>query len=360
VLAVQPICVPILRRLKVMTLRGAEQLGVFSAVSRSRWRQQRLLILCYHGISLADEHQWSDAYIPESHLRRRFEILRDNHYSVLPLGEALERLSRDDLPPAAVAITFDDGLYDFYAKAQKLVYEFAFPVTAYVPTYYALFSRPVFDLACSYFLWKGRGRHIDFGTLLPEPTRATIPLDSAVRDALHLRIRSHVNSVRYSAADKDSMLGELSLKVGVDWQSFVRSRMLQLMSPEEIASLDRRYIDVQLHTHRHRTPRDSGLFMRELDDNIAALDSMGFSSGGLRHFCYPSGDADPLFYPWLEARGIRSATTCEPRMVSRQTHWLNLPRLVDTTGLTETEFQGWVSGVASFVPRRRRAAAADW
>jgi hypothetical protein len=360
VLAVQPICVPILRRLKVMTLRGVEQLGVFSAVRRSRWRQQRLLILCYHGVSLVDEHQWSDAYIPETHLRRRFEILRDGRYSVLPLGEALERLSRDDLPPGSVAITFDDGLYDFYSKAQKLVCEFGFPVTVYVPTYYSIFSRPVFDLASSYFLWKGRGRRIGFGALLPQPTRASIPLDSALREALHLKIRSHVNAAGYSAAEKDLMLGELSAQVGLDWESFVKSRMLQLMSPDEIAALDRRYVDVQLHTHRHRTPRNSSLFMRELDDNIAALDSMGFSRGGLHHFCYPSGDADPLFYPWLEARGIRSATTCEPQMVSRATHWLNLPRVVDTVGLTETEFEAWVSGVASFVPRRKRAAAGEW
>ena len=108
-LAVQPICVPILRRLKVITLRGVEQLGVFSAVSRSRWRQHRLLILCYHGVSLDDEHQWSDAYVPEAHLRRRFEILRDKRYTVLPLGQAHEGFALAHGKQASKVLLRPDG-----------------------------------------------------------------------------------------------------------------------------------------------------------------------------------------------------------------------------------------------------------
>jgi hypothetical protein len=110
-------------------------------------------------------------------------------------------------------------------------------------------------------------------------------------------------------------------------------------------------VDVQLHTHRHRTPRDYVLFMRELDDNIAALESMGFARDGLRHFCYPSGDADPFFYSNLKARGIVTATTCEPQIASASTHRLNVPRVMDTMAMTETEFRGWLSGVASWVSR---------
>jgi hypothetical protein len=160
--------------------------------------------------------------------------------------------------------------------------------------------------------------------------------------------------------EKDEMLAQLSTQVDVDWQAFLESRMLQLMSPAEIASLDERYVDVQLHTHRHRTPRDPTLFMRELDDNIAALESMGFPRAGRRHFCYPSGDSDPLFYPRLEARGIATATTCEPQMVTSSTHRLNVPRVVDTMAMTATEFRGWVTGVTALVPRRWKGEESDW
>src|SRR5215212_1083067 len=101
-----------LRQLKVRMLHTAERLGIFSRVGASNWRQRRLLILCYHSVSLQDEHEWSDAHVPVAHLRRRFEILREKPFTVLPLAEALERLSHDDLPPGSVSLTFDEGLYD--------------------------------------------------------------------------------------------------------------------------------------------------------------------------------------------------------------------------------------------------------
>jgi peptidoglycan/xylan/chitin deacetylase (PgdA/CDA1 family) len=339
----------ILRRLKLGALGAAECLGLFGALGDSSWRQSRLLVLCYHGVSLYDEHEFSDVHVSEEHLRRRFEILREERYAVLPLGEAFQRLSSNDLPPRSVVLTFDDGLHDFYAKARPLLYGFDYPATVYVATYYTTFPRPVFDMACGYLMWKGRGKEVSLARFLPDTRTMRLPWDDQERRSLHLRIRAHVNTARFSASEKDAMLSELSAAVGIDWQAFVASRMLQLMSPAEIANLNHGLIDVQLHTHRHRTPRDYGLFMRELDDNIAALESMGLPRDGRRHFCYPSGDADTLFYPSLEARGIATATTCEPQMVSKSTHRLNVPRVVDTMGMTETEFRGWLSGVSHFV-----------
>ena len=336
-----------------MTLQAAERAGVFARVSTSRWRQNRLLILCYHGVALADEHEWSDAHIPESRLRQRFEILRSKPCTVLPFREALERLTQGDLPPCSVTVTFDDGLYDFYERALPLIQEYEIPTTLYASTYYSTHRRPIFDPACSYLLWRGRGVLIEPGNLLPRPMRIRVPERASSRTALHLAIRAHMNAAGYSAVEKDAMLTHLAGQVGVDWNAFVGSRMLQLMSPSEFASLDRRLIDVQLHTHRHRTPRDESLFMQELDDNIAALEAMGLPRSGLTQFCYPSGDADPIFYPWLEARGIQSATTCEPRIATRRAHRLDLPRVIDTMAMSDAEFRGWTSGVCALLPRRR-------
>jgi hypothetical protein len=42
--------------IKGAILRVLNGAGIFELVADSRWRQQRLLILCYHGTSLADEH----------------------------------------------------------------------------------------------------------------------------------------------------------------------------------------------------------------------------------------------------------------------------------------------------------------
>jgi hypothetical protein len=63
---------------------------------------------------------------------------------------------------------------------------------------------------------------------------------------------------------------------------------------------------------------------------------------------------DPRFLPWLRALSIRSAATCEPGFVSPNTDLLQFPRLVDSWNLTRLEFEGWISGVASLLPRLAR------
>ena len=114
-----------LRRAALTSLKGA---GIFGVVENSRWRRERLLILCYHGVSLEDEHEWWPAlYVSPQHLERRLEILKRGQYNVLPLGEALQRLYCKDLPSRSVAITFDDGNYDFYRQAYPRLKQHSLP-----------------------------------------------------------------------------------------------------------------------------------------------------------------------------------------------------------------------------------------
>ena len=347
-----------LRTLKLAALRTVERLGAFGLTAQTRWRTQRLLLLCYHGISLEDEHECSDEHISAEHLRRRFEILRDERCTVLPLGEAVERLYRGTLPPRSVALTFDDGLYDFKARAYPLLQQFDYPATLYVASYYCLFPRPVFDVAAAYLLWKGRGRSLDTGELTADGRTVRIPEDHAERTALFLGIRAHLNGRGLNGAEKDALLRQLCERLGFNWSDFLASRIYQLMTPSELRSLDPRLVDLQLHTHRHRTPRDEQLFTRELDDNIAELIAVGRTRDQLRHFCYPSGDADAMFFPWLTARGVVTATTCDPQLATSRSHPLNLPRVIDTMSMTDTEFRSWLSGVSAFVPQRGQSRTA--
>src|SRR5437868_10648345 len=113
------------------------EMGGFRRVAGSAWRRRRLLILCYHGVSLRDEHEWhGELFVTPHFLRRRFEILRDGGYTVLPLGEAVRCLRGGTLPPRSVVLTFDGGFYNFRAAALPLPEEFGFPATNYASTYY--------------------------------------------------------------------------------------------------------------------------------------------------------------------------------------------------------------------------------
>src|ERR1700732_2301807 len=145
----------VLRTAKLAALGFLRGAGAFQFVAHSKWRRERLLILCYHGISLEDEHLWRpQLYVQAELLQKRFEMLRTMDCSVLPLSEALERLRSRGLPPRSVAITFDDGMYDFYKQAYPLLKKYDLPATVYQTTYYMDHEMPIFNLICSYMLWK--------------------------------------------------------------------------------------------------------------------------------------------------------------------------------------------------------------
>src|SRR5690348_8041315 len=114
-----------LRQAKLGALRVAEETGLSRLIASCSRRRRRLLILSYHGVSTCDEHEWNGGlYISAKLFRRRMELLARTDCSLLPLSVALERLFNGTLPPRAVAITFVDGLRDFYTVAFPIVKSF--------------------------------------------------------------------------------------------------------------------------------------------------------------------------------------------------------------------------------------------
>ena len=341
-----------LKKLKQATLKSLKTAGVSTLVENSRWRRQRLLILAYHGISLKDEHLWNPTqYMPPEVLRTRLKQLKKKRCNVVPLEEAIKRLYANDLPDRAVAITFDDGTADFYQKAFPLLKEFDVPATLYLTTFYSQYNRPVFDLMCSYLLWKGRSETFD----LKEITGDGLKIDlhnwnaqETARRAIHAFAREQ----KLSAEGKDSLLVSLARHLKVDYDALLDQRIMHNLAPAEVTQLAVSGVDIQLHTHRHRTPKDRQLFLREIQDNRTSIREMTGTNAS--HFCYPSGAYDLAFLPWLEESGIVSATTCETGFASAASNRLLLPRVLDAPGLSSIEFEGWLTGVSAALPRRRR------
>ncbi len=338
-----------LKQAKLLFLRTCEAAGLFRIALNSRWRKDHLLILCYHGISLEDEHEWDGSlYITRELLRRRMQTLSDHRCNVLPLDEAVQRLYAGSLPERSVAITFDDGTYDFYAAAWPVLSEFQYPVTVYLTTYYSEFNRPVFDVMVSYLLWKGRDRS---SFSWPEVLPHAVSLDDAgSRLAAHRHILNYAAAAGLSARQKDDLLAQLASLLNIDYDMLCRKRLLHIMTPEESRALAARGVDFQLHTHRHRVWRNREKFYRELDDNRARIEAV--SPVTPNHFCYTGGVYLPEFFRYLEDYGIASATTCEPGLCDRHSRRMCLPRLVDTSTLSDLEFRGWLSGVSAILPQR--------
>lgn len=344
-----------LKTFKKAALQSLKTTGVSTLVHNSSWRRQRLLILAYHGISLSDEHRWNGSqFLSTDTLRSRFELLKRSNCAVLPLDEAVERLYANDLPDRAVALTFDDGTSDFSRRALPLVKEFEFPVTLYLTTYYTYYQRPVFDLMCSYLLWLGRNETLNFRQLTGQDQQTELRTNDA-REAALSELQSFVRAQELSAEEKDEFAAKLAAHLRIDYAALLAQRVMHNLSPEEVKQLAQRGVDIQLHTHRHRTPKDRALFLREIDDNRRRIHEL--TARPTSHFCYPSGRYDAEFLPWLREAGVVSATTCETGFASRHSNPLLLPRFLDNENLSDIEFESWLKGVSLSRPRRRTAVS---
>jgi peptidoglycan/xylan/chitin deacetylase (PgdA/CDA1 family) len=341
-----------LRKLKLTGLSGASLVGVTKLIGKSRWRRNRLLILCYHGISQRDEHVWAPAlYIEQELLRKRMEHLRRLRCNVLPLQEAIDRLYRGDLPERSVVVTFDDGWHDFHSLAFPVLKELEIPTTVYLTTYYCNFNRPVFDTMVHYLLWKAEGRHFSLRSIVSEPLLLSGTGAGKAMEA----IRGYVRKEQLTGHQKDELQAELAAHLGIDFDELLREKFLHQMTPEEVKEVAAGGIDVQLHTHRHRVSKQQDRFDREIEDNRAQIQSMIGTKA--THFCYPGGNFLPEFEGWLSALGVASATTCVPEMCTAKSNRYFLPRLLDTANIQPEEFDAWLNGLGDLLPKRNYGPA---
>ena len=102
-----------------------------------RWipsARNRLLILIYHRV-----HASQDPLFPREVTAAVFDWqmeLISRHLTPLPLDEAVERCMRNDLPPRAVAVSFDDGYADNCTIALPILEKHAVPATFFITTGY--------------------------------------------------------------------------------------------------------------------------------------------------------------------------------------------------------------------------------
>ena len=154
----------------------------------------------------------------------------------------------------------------------------------------------------------------------------------------------------WTAAAKEDFLVRLSGRLGVDYGDIKKKRILHMISPEEAARMCAEGLDLQLHTHRHRVPRDASQPANELQDNVRIIEGVGARRPV--HFCYPSGSYTPELEVWLRDNGVVSAATCEPGLVQRRTNPYFLPRMLDQENFAPVEFKGWLSGLFPWMTKR--------
>lgn len=339
---------------KTSAFRALRSMGAFRLVAASPWRSRRLLILCYHGLSLADEHEWNpDLYVTPEHFRQRLQALRRLGCNVLPLREALQRLHSGTLPPRAVALTFDDGTTDFATRAIPILRDFGMHATLYLTTYYSERRFPIFDTGLSYLLWKARELPVTDAPLDAETGPLRVATAGERADSWR-RVRAAADDAALNGAEKDALLRRVAAHLALSYDECFADGKFYIMSPDEVRALPRDLVEISLHTHRHRTPRDRALFAREITENARSVGAILGPTSGIVDFCYPSGQYRGEFPGWLEELGVQSATTCVPGLATPASPRMLLPRLLDTTDTPDEVFEAWATGVAELFPRRAK------
>jgi len=301
-------------------------------------------------VSLADEHQWCpDLYVAASHLEARLELLRQHGCHVLPLREAVTYLYAGTLPERSVALTFDDGYYDFKARAWPLLRKYGYPATVYLTTGRVDHNLPNVNLLISYSLWASRQQTFN-GEGLPGLQGSYSLRTSAERQLLTQQIIEALRADLEGEHRRDEVARLVAERAGLDYQGLLEQRLLTLLRPNEVAQLAAQGVDFELHTHMHRTPDDPDEFVRDVLVNRNRLQTM--TGRTATHFCYPSGNYRSSYIPLLRRHGVEAATTCDPGLATATSDPMLLPRFIDTSAVSTLVFESWVTGVAACLPRR--------
>lgn len=256
-----------------------------------------------------------------------------SEFHVLPLFEIVERLDRGSvLPPAACAITFDDGWRDNLEHALPLLQSRGMPATLFAVTG-RIGTRGAFwpDEVMRRLRAAGRGAARELASRLgagsdPDPASALLAHLKALPQP---RLESALDLIRSATPATDEDSREL-----LDWG--------------ELEVLQRGGIDVESHaaTHAILTQLDPAAAGRELRSSLDALRARGL--GRRRLLAYPSGQADARIRELAAEAGYRAALTTENGLASRDCGLFALPRLGlhDDVSRTRSEFNFAVPGTA--------------
>lgn len=335
------------KRVKLAGLWVARGLGLF-ALAR-RLTSQTVKILGYHYVSMEDEEtRFPSLYLTPEELRGRLRHLQ-RHYQIVSLEEAVDALAEGRPGRGRVAITFDDGLYNFAGAAAPVLLEAGAPATVYVVSAHVQNEIPFCVMMLrDIFLTSD-------ATELASPIPGFEDLSIATeadRAAAEAELTEHLDALPHATPERLAFTKAVGAAFGVDVDGLIEQRIWDVLSPEEMRQLTQQGFSVQVHGHNH-------INVVEQTDDVFAEVSMcaeilaGCTDQPAVHYCYPFGLWCKDAWPALTHAGIRSATTTLYGPNGPETPLLSLRRYMDGGNLSQLEFEFELSGLRWLLWSRR-------
>ena len=243
-----------------------------------RRKHHHYQILVYHHVN--DERVPFVRSVPVKVFAKQMKILH-RYFNVLPLEELVERVALKDVPPNAVAITFDDGYQDNYGNAFPILKQFSLPATIFLATGVldnktVLWHDQVFDLF----------RRIITKSITIDGKEYPFSKVSEKRIALNTFLR---NIRLCNPQERDKRIRQLAIDMQVKETKRIRKRML---SWQEIREMSRYNISFGAHTVTHpiltRIPNAAVEY--EIITSRESIEKQ--LQIPIRLFAYPNGSCD--------------------------------------------------------------------
>jgi peptidoglycan/xylan/chitin deacetylase (PgdA/CDA1 family) len=294
---------------------------------------RRATILIYHGVSdkARSEIDSPGLHLPLAEFEAQMEFLARECNVLLLTGLVHHITERVPFPPAAVALTFDDGYANVIRCALPVLERLGLPALLY----------------CTAGLMGTREMHWNdvfsrAAARLPEPSRvdaSALPPEYAGEGwrARKQHLKDLPDATRRAFI---AQLTELIADLGPPGESRVASR-------EELAAWVAAGMAVGSHTMTHPIlPRLADADLEwELAESMRVLE--GVVGAPVTAFAYPNGGFDARVRDAVSSAGYTSATILGARDVILGCDLLALPRC--TSGTSVERLEGTVSGVEAAV-----------
>jgi peptidoglycan/xylan/chitin deacetylase (PgdA/CDA1 family) len=246
------------------------------------------------------------------------------HFTPLPLGEAIEGLQRESLPSRAVCVTFDDGYRNNAEAALPILVRHGIPAAFFVTSGFLDGGIMWNDVVIESI------RRTSLRTLAPGPWAAeALPLDSA--EARRSCVRTLLANLKHAPPDvRKSNVHRLAEVAKVALPGDL------MMRPEHVRALRAAGMEIGAHSVTHPilaklAPDDAEREIVESGRQLA-----GILDEPVRLFAYPNGkpgvDYDARHVDMVRRAGYRCAVSTSAGIASGSCDPLQIPRVAPWGG----------------------------
>ena len=253
----------------------------------------------------------------EAQFSRLLDFIKEA-FCVLPLGDAVQHLQANTLPPLSAALTFDDGYPEWRHGAARVLEEKSLPATFFITTG-QFFGRPMWNERLAQIVRHCASSVLDTTAIRLPPVSVQTTKDKA---AALKQLEFHFKYL--PPVLRDDFLKQLETQTGVT------AANVPAMSVDDLVAISNRGFEIGAHTLEHPILGlcDADRAREEIGQTREVLE--GIIKRPVTSFAYPNGhpgvDFSSQHIQMVKQAGYRYAVTTQWGVANSKTSAYQIPR----------------------------------